>query len=127
MSNEPRRALVTGSSSGIGLALAQRLLQDGWQVTGFDKAPAPLAHPAFLPVQVDLCDAAATRQATRAALDSGPVHALLHAAGVLRVGPLGTLNSTDGALMWHSMYRPWPSWPTCWCPPCRRQGMAVCC
>ena len=100
MSNEPRRALVTGSSSGIGLALAQRLLQDGWQVTGFDKAPAPLAHPAFLPVQVDLCDAAATRQATRAALDSGPVHALLHAAGVLRVGPLGTLNSTDGALMW---------------------------
>ena len=73
MSNEPRRALITGSSSGIGLALAQRLLQDGWQVTGFDKAPAPLAHPAFLPVQVDLCDAAATRQATRAALgESGP-------------------------------------------------------
>ena len=100
MSNEPRRALVTGSSSGIGLALAQRLLQDGWQVTGFDKAPAPQAHPAFLPVQVDLCDAAATRQATHTTLGSGPVHALLHAAGVLRVGPLGTLNSTDGALMW---------------------------
>ena len=71
MSNEPRRALVTGSSSGIGLALAQRLLQDGWQVTGFDKAPAPLAHPAFLPVEVDLCDAAATRQATHTALGSG--------------------------------------------------------
>ena len=100
MSNEPRCALVTGSSSGIGLALAQRLLQDGWQVTGFDRAPAQLTHPAFQPVGVDLCDSTATRQATLAALDAGPVHALLHAAGVLRVGPLGTLNSTDGALMW---------------------------
>ena len=69
------------------------------RITGFDRAPAQLTHPAFQPVGVDLCDSTATRLATLAA-HAGPVHALLHAAGVLRVGPLGTLNSTDGALMW---------------------------
>ena len=100
MSNERRRAVVTGSSSGIGLAIAQRLLDDGWQVTGFDRAPATLAHAAFSPAAVDLRDGVATERASLAALDGGPVDALVHAAGVLRVGPLGALDADAGQLMW---------------------------
>ncbi|MFI5446423.1 SDR family NAD(P)-dependent oxidoreductase [Polaromonas sp. UC242_47] len=92
-----RRALVTGSSSGIGLAIAQGLLDQGWDVVGLDLAPARLVHPAFSSTEVDLCDAAATEHAVRSA---GPVQALIHAAGVLRVGPLGTLSSEDSTLMW---------------------------
>ena len=42
MSSEPGRALVTGSSSGIGLAIATRMLDDGWDVIGVDRAPASL-------------------------------------------------------------------------------------
>lgn len=92
-----KHALVTGSSSGIGLAIAQALLDQGWQVTGLDLAPPQLVHPAFASTTVDLCDAPATQRAVRAA---GEVQALVHAAGVLRVGRLGTLSDDDSALMW---------------------------
>lgn len=89
--------MVTGSSSGIGLAIARALLDQGWQVTGLDLAPPQLVQPTFASITVDLCDAAATQQAVRAA---GEVQALVHAAGVLRVGRLGTLSDEDSALMW---------------------------
>lgn len=96
-----RAAVVTGSSSGIGMAIAQRLLADGWQVIGLDLAPASLSQAGFVPLAVDLCDSVATQaaldQATQRA--NGKVDALVHAAGVLRVGPLGAL-AADGGLMW---------------------------
>lgn len=97
MSSEALRALVTGSSSGIGLAIVTRLLADGWQVTGFDIAPTSLAHPAFTPIEVDLADGEAAAAAARSV---GTVQALVHAAGVLRVAPLGRLEPQDGERMW---------------------------
>jgi 3-oxoacyl-[acyl-carrier protein] reductase len=92
-----RRAVVTGSSSGIGKSIAQALLAEGWNVTGFDIAPASIEHDRFTPVRVDLCNGSA---AEAAAASVGPVAALVHAAGVLRVGPLGKLQAPDGELMW---------------------------
>jgi 3-oxoacyl-[acyl-carrier protein] reductase len=92
-----RRAIVTGSSSGIGQAIAERLLADGWQVTGFDLNPPRIEHPAFVSVRVDLSDGAATEAAARGA---GAVSALVHAAGVLRVAPLGEVRAADADLMW---------------------------
>jgi 3-oxoacyl-[acyl-carrier protein] reductase len=92
-----RRVIVTGSSSGIGKAITECLLADGWQVHGFDLSPPRLEHAQFKPVQVDLSDGAATVAAARAA---GDVSAFVHAAGVLRVAPLGALNAEDGELMW---------------------------
>jgi 3-oxoacyl-[acyl-carrier protein] reductase len=92
-----RRVIVTGSSSGIGKSIAQALLADRWRVVGFDIAPTSIEHDRFIPVRVDLCDGSA---AEAAAASIGPVTALVHAAGVLRVGPLGKLQAPDGELMW---------------------------
>jgi len=97
VSNDASRAVVTGSSSGIGRAIAEALLAGGWQVTGFDVASPAIEHDRFAPVRVDLCDGAA---AEAAAARVSRVSALIHAAGVLRVAALGKLQASDGELMW---------------------------
>jgi len=92
-----RRAVVTGTSSGIGKAVAQALLAGEWRVIGFDVAAPVIDHPAFEAVRVDLCDGAA---AEAAATRVSGAQALVHAAGILRVGSLGKQNAQDGEAMW---------------------------
>ena len=92
-----RHAVVTGSSSGIGEAIARRLLAGGWRVTGLDRAPPVIALPAFEAIRVDLTDRVA-RAAAIARLDD--VAAIVHAAGLMRVGPLGELDAGDGETLW---------------------------
>ena len=99
MANDPKRpvALVTGTSSGIGQSIGRFLLASGWDVVGFDVAPAAIESASFKPVRVDLTDCAAAQAAAR---EHAYADALVHAAGVLRVGRLGELNAADFGLMW---------------------------
>jgi NAD(P)-dependent dehydrogenase (short-subunit alcohol dehydrogenase family) len=92
-----RIAVVTGTSSGIGAAIATRLLGCGWRVVGLDRAQSTIANPAFSSVAVDLRDKSARLKAL-----SGieTVDALVHAAGVMRGGRLGELDHSAGDLLW---------------------------
>ncbi|MEL0084130.1 MAG: SDR family NAD(P)-dependent oxidoreductase [Gammaproteobacteria bacterium] len=53
-----RKVLVTGCSSGIGLAITEQLLASGHQVVGVARQPtrSGVDHPAFLPVAIDLAE-----------------------------------------------------------------------
>jgi benzil reductase ((S)-benzoin forming) len=49
-------ALVTGTSSGIGEALARELLERGWRVVGIARRLAPIAAPRYTQLRLDLSD-----------------------------------------------------------------------
>jgi NAD(P)-dependent dehydrogenase (short-subunit alcohol dehydrogenase family) len=92
-----RCAVVTGSSSGIGRAVAQRLLADGWRVIGVQRGAADIHHPDYTTLQADLGRQA---EVDRIAVELGAAQAFIHAAGVLRTGALGALRSADAESMW---------------------------
>lgn len=94
-------AIVSGSSSGIGRAVAERLLADGWSVLGLDRAAATLQAAGFRAHQVDLCSEEALGGLLDALRAAAAPQAFVHAAGVLRTGSLGALDAQAGRQMWH--------------------------
>lgn len=77
-----RRALVTGCSSGIGLAIVDALLAQGWAVTGISRSQPPGERPGLTHFAADLLEAA------------------IHAAGILRAGSHEAMDLEEGAMMW---------------------------
>jgi len=74
-------ALITGTSQGLGLALAERLLADGWTVHGFARGAQTLAHERFTAHAVDITDESAVRAAVVAVAAAGRIDLLINNAG----------------------------------------------
>jgi len=55
-SHSNRLVLVTGTSSGIGSALARLLLERDWAVMGVARRPAEIEHPRYRHLVLDLAD-----------------------------------------------------------------------
>lgn len=75
MHAHPLCVVVSGSSSGIGRATAQRFLEAGHSVVGYDVAPATIHHPRYTHVLHDI----------REPLDDDTVspHIIVNSAGTL--------------------------------------------
>ena len=73
-------ALITGTSQGLGRALAERLLADGWTVHGFARGKQALAHERFTAHAVDVTDEAAVRAAVATIAESGRIDLLINNA-----------------------------------------------
>lgn len=97
LAQKRRRAVVTGASSGIGLAISKTLLDDGWSVIGLSRTIPDISDPNLEFIPIDLLDCPAFESVLR---DIGSVDAIIHAAGILRVGRHDEVDLEDGETMW---------------------------
>ena len=50
------RVLITGTSSGIGKAIAEKFLKEGFDVTGFDRKEASISQDSYTHFCLDIRD-----------------------------------------------------------------------
>lgn len=88
-----RTAVVTGAGSGIGRAVAERLLADGVAVVAVDRDESGLAS--LHATQAFVCDLRSEDDRARLVGELGHVDYLVNAAGVIRLAPLEDVTPDD--------------------------------
>ena len=114
--NSPRHILITGTSRGIGRALAEHLLAQGDRVMGCARTEPTLEHESYEHVQADIGDEAAVKGVFNEVRQRfGKLDVLINNAGAARMLPLaltpantarqvmdvnffGTFHVTNGAI-----------------------------
>jgi len=92
---QTNRVVLTGGSSGIGLATAQAFLDAGYEVISIARRDCPLVSPRLTSISVDLTDAGATREAILSVATSRPATTLVHCAGAIREKPIEDATLSD--------------------------------
>lgn len=98
-----KTVMVTGASRGLGLAIVERLLDEGYRLLCYSRScPAPLKalvdanrdRVIFQPL--DMSDLDAVAEAGRVAIkEYGPIYGLVNNAGIGNDGVLATMHRTD--------------------------------
>lgn len=88
------KILITGCSSGFGLAIAQTFLTEGWDVVATMRTPRNDLLPANDRLEILALDVTSAESIGKAVEVAGPIDALVNNAGV---GMLNVLEGTDMA------------------------------
>lgn len=92
---KPTATVITGASSGIGKAIAERLIAQGKQVVNIDYSLPDWKHPLVRSIQADLTCAEQTTTAAEQALADFDITALVNNAGATRPGTIETATLAD--------------------------------
>jgi 3-oxoacyl-[acyl-carrier protein] reductase len=88
-------AAVTGGSAGIGKAICELLLAQGYEVVSLARRASELAHARMHSIEVDLTDRQATGEAARELVRRFDVTTVIHNAGVIRPALLAEARLDD--------------------------------
>jgi len=88
-------AAVTGGSAGIGKAICEDLLAQGYEVVSLARRKTEIDHPKLHGIEVDLSDRAATGEAVRELVDRFAPTTIVHNAGVIRAALLPEVKLDD--------------------------------
>ncbi|HEX7863442.1 MAG TPA: SDR family NAD(P)-dependent oxidoreductase, partial [Variovorax sp.] len=91
----PKVAAVTGGSAGIGKAICEDLLAQGYEVVSLARRKAEIDHPKLHSIEVDLSDRAATGEAVRELIERFAPTTIVHNAGVIRAALLPEVKLDD--------------------------------
>jgi 3-oxoacyl-[acyl-carrier protein] reductase len=108
-------AIITGASSGMGLATVELFLDRGWTVVAVDVAPVPVSSPNLIELRASVTDRASLEQGLRELIPGKTVDVVANIAGiyppttletfteeiyrkVFDVNVLGVMNVTAAAL-----------------------------
>lgn len=102
MNLENKLAVVTGVSSGIGLATAKALLENGAVVAGWGRRSGSIEHPNFFFIEVDVRKQEAVERAYQQTVERAgqSVSVLINNAGLGKQGLLEEQSVED----WHLMF-----------------------
>lgn len=92
---QTRRAIVTGAASGIGRAVAERLLRDGMQVLAVDRDAAGLGRLTAANCNHHIADLADHAQRLTLAAQAGGYDYLVNSAGVILLKPISEVTLAD--------------------------------
>ena len=90
-----RVAAVTGGSAGIGKAICEDLLAQGYDVISLARRKSASDHPRLHSIEVDLADRAATAEAAADLARRFEVTTVVHNAGVIRPSLLADVKLED--------------------------------